>query len=178
MVKLAGIARKEGMLNLDKEKIADPFLDKGIRLLVDGIAEKDVITILRTELMYLKLRHRRGQKVFKFMAASSPAFGMVGTLIGLVQMLMSLSDPAAIGPAMAVALLTTFYGAVMAFLFFGPIASKLENKTQDESIRLEMIIAGIVGISNGDNPRMIEQNLASFLDPKSRPSGKKEGAKK
>jgi chemotaxis protein MotA len=118
--------------------------------------------------MYLKQRHRRGQKVFKFMAATSPAMGMVGTLIGLVQMLQTLSDPESIGPAMAVALLTTFYGAVLAFLFFGPMASKLENKSEEESTRLEMIISGIIGIVNGDNPRTIEQRLVTFLDPKTR----------
>lgn len=170
---LATIARKEGLLAFEKEKIKDEFLDKGIKLLSDGLNEKEVVSILRTELIYLKNRHRRGQKIFKFMAATSPAMGMVGTLIGLVQMLQVLDDPSAIGPAMATALLTTFYGAVMAFLFFGPMATKLENKTEDETVRLEMIIAGTVGIANGVNPRLIEMNLASFLEPKEREGKKK-----
>ncbi len=176
IVRLANIARKEGMLFLDKEVIDDPFLSKGIRLLVDGISEKDVVSILRTELMYLKQRHKRGQKIFKFMTATAPAMGMVGTLIGLVQMLMDLNDPSMIGPAMAVALLTTFYGAVIAFLITGPIASKLENRTAEEAERLELILAGILGIANGDNPRIIEQNLASFLDPKKRDSAVEKAA--
>ncbi len=165
---LAKVARKDGLLALEKKEISDPFLKKGMMLVIDGIEEKDLALILKTELMYLKQRHKRGQKVFKFMAATSPAMGMVGTLIGLVQMLMSMSDPASIGPAMAVALLTTFYGAVLAFLFFGPMASKLESRTQEESARLEMIISGINGIVNGENPRVIEQRLASFLEPKTR----------
>ncbi len=168
IIRLAKIARKDGLLALEKEELNNPFLEKGIRLVVDGLNPEDVTAVLRTELMYLKQRHKRGQKVFKFMAATSPAMGMVGTLIGLVQMLMTIDDPSAIGPAMAVALLTTFYGAVLAFLFFGPIAAKLENRTQEESNRLEMIISGIVGIMNGENPRIIEQRLASFLEPKSR----------
>ncbi len=165
---MAKTARKDGLLSLEKIEVENPFLQKGIKLLVDGMSEENVTSILRTELMYQKLRHRRGQKIFKFMASTSPAMGMVGTLIGLVQMLQTLSDPSAIGPAMAVALLTTFYGAVLAFLFFGPMASKLENKSEEESIRLEMIISGISGIVNGDNPRTIEQRLVSFLEPKTR----------
>ena len=165
---MAKTARKDGLLALEKVEVENPFLKKGIRLLVDGMSEENVTSVLRTELMYQKLRHRRGQKIFKFMAATSPAMGMVGTLIGLVQMLQTLSDPSKIGPAMAVALLTTFYGAVLAFLFFGPMASKLENKSEEESIRLEMIISGIIGIVNGDNPRTIEQRLVAFLEPKTR----------
>jgi chemotaxis protein MotA len=116
----------------------------------------------------MKQRHRRGQKVFKFLAATSPAFGMVGTLIGLVQMLMTMDDPASIGPSMAVALLTTLYGAIMAFLFFSPMAAKLESRTEEESNRLEMILAGLAGVMNGDNPRIIEQQLLGFLEPKER----------
>ncbi len=168
MVKLSDVARKEGLLALEKAKVENPFLAKGLRLLADGVDLKDIAAILKTELLYLKNRHRRGQKVFKFMTATAPAMGMVGTLIGLVQMLMSLDDPSSIGPAMAVALLTTFYGAVLAFLIFGPIAAKLESRTDEESARLEMILSGIAGIYNKENPRMIELRLASFLDPKMR----------
>lgn len=168
VVDLAQKARKEGLLSLEKVNVGNSFLQKGLKMLIDGMEPDDVISVLRTELVYLKQRHKRGQKVFKFMASTSPAMGMVGTLIGLVQMLMTLDDPSAIGPAMAVALLTTFYGAVLAFLFFGPMASKLENRTAEESARLEMIICAIPGLANGDNPRILEQRLVSFLEPKSR----------
>lgn len=172
---MAKTARKDGLLSLEKLEVENPFLQKGIRLLVDGMSEENVTSVLRTELIYLKRRHRRGQKVFKFMAATAPAMGMVGTLIGLVQMLQTMADPASIGPAMAVALLTTFYGAVLAFLFFGPMASKLENRSEEESARLEMIISGIIGIVNGDNPRTIEQRLVSFLEPKTRAAIEQQG---
>jgi chemotaxis protein MotA len=165
---LATIARKEGLLALEKEEIANTFLEKGINMVVDGLSDKDVESVLRTEMNYMKQRHRRGQKVFKFLAATAPAFGMVGTLIGLVQMLMTMADPSSIGPAMAVALLTTLYGAIMAFLFFAPMAAKLESRTEEETSRLEMILAGLGGIMNGDNPRIIEQQLIGFLDPKER----------
>ncbi len=175
MVKLSDVSRKEGLLALEKAKTKNLFLAKGLRLLADGVDLQDIAAILKTELLYIKQRHKRGQKVFKFMTATAPAMGMVGTLIGLVQMLMALSDPAAIGPAMAVALLTTFYGAVLAFLIFGPIAAKLESRTDEESAQLEMILSGIAGIYNKENPRMIELRLASFLDPKTRKSI--EGAK-
>jgi len=168
IVDMAGTVRKDGLLALEKVKVDDAFLQKGVRMLVDGVSQDDVKSVLRTELTYLKLRHKRGQKVFKFMTATAPAMGMVGTLIGLVQMLQTLSDPSAIGPAMAVALLTTFYGAVLAFVVFGPIAAKLESRTTEESSRLEMIISGVIGIMNGDNPRVIEQRLVSFLEPKTR----------
>ncbi len=184
IVDMAGTVRKDGLLALEKVKVDDSFLQKGVRMLVDGLSQDDVKSVLRTELIYLKLRHKRGQKVFKFMTATAPAMGMVGTLIGLVQMLQTLSDPSAIGPAMAVALLTTFYGAVLAFIVFGPMAAKLENRTSEESIRLEMIISGVIGIMNGDNPRVIEQRLVSFLEPKTRDSvakqvsGKKGAIKK
>ncbi len=168
IVKLATIARKEGLLALEREEIENPFLQKGVNMVVDGLSDKDVENVLRTELNYIKLRHKRGQKVFKFMGATAPAFGMVGTLIGLVQMLMTMDDPSSIGPSMAVALLTTLYGAIMAFLFFSPMAAKLESRTQEEAERLEMIMAGLAGVMNGDNPRIIEQQLLSFLEPKER----------
>ena len=168
IIALASIARKEGLLALEKEEISNAFLQKGVNMIVDGLSDKDVENVLRTEMNYLKQRHKRGQKVFKFMAATSPAFGMVGTLIGLVQMLMTMDDPATIGPSMAIALLTTLYGAIMAFLFFSPMAAKLESRTIEETDRMEMIMAGLAGVMNGDNPRIIEQQLISFLEPKER----------
>jgi len=170
IVKLSGIVKRDGLLALEKQKVKDAFLDKGVRLLSDGLELSDILAILRTELAYLKSRHKRGQKVFKFMAATAPAFGMIGTLIGLVQMLMKLDDPSMIGPAMAVALLTTLYGAILAFLIFGPIASKLENITVEETAHMDMVLSGIKCLATGVNPRIVEQNLVAYLDPKTRKS--------
>jgi chemotaxis protein MotA len=113
----------------------------------------------------LRDRHRKGQHLFRLMGATAPAMGMVGTLIGLVQMLQTMEDPASIGPSMAVALLTTLYGAVFAFLVFIPLADKLENRTKDEVRNMEVIIDGIARLQSLENPRLIRERLESFLDP-------------
>ena len=135
ITELAMIVRKEGLLALEDQEIKDSFLAKGVRLAVDGLAADEVRGALVGEMRSLKERHKQGQKLFRFMGATAPAMGMVGTLIGLVQMLQVMDDPSSIGPAMAVALLTTFYGAVLAFLVFNPIADKLEGRTKDESMK-------------------------------------------
>lgn len=168
IVSLSGKARKGGVLALENEKISNDYLARGVRMVVDGIEPQEVINTLRIEVESLISRHEIGHKVFKFMGATAPAMGMIGTLIGLVQMLQTLSDPAAIGPAMAVALLTTFYGAVMAFVIFNPIAEKLEDRTKSEEILLEIIINGIDGIARGTNQMILEDKLVSFLSPKAR----------
>ncbi len=125
IIHLAGKARKEGLVALEGESIDDPLMARGVRLGVDGLSPEVINSTLKSELAALKLRHERGQDIVGFMEATAPAFGMIGTLIGLVQMLQALDDPDAIGPGMAVALLTTLYGAILAFLIFGPIAKKL-----------------------------------------------------
>jgi chemotaxis protein MotA len=165
IVSLAGKARKGGMLAIENEKINNVYLARGIRMAVDGVEPDEITKTLNIENISLMGRHERGHKVFKFMGATAPAMGMIGTLIGLVQMLRSLNDPASIGPAMAVALLTTFYGAVLAFLIFNPIAEKLEDRTSNEEILLQIIVSGIDGITQGMNQSVLEDKLTAFLAP-------------
>ena len=175
VVDLAIKARKESIIALEKEEIDDPFLAKGIRLVVDGTAPNLVRSILKTEIGFMKQRHATGQKVFKTLGALGPAFGMIGTLIGLVQMLQNLSDPGSIGPAMAVALLTTFYGAILANLIAIPIAEKLGGKSAEEVLMMEVVIEGVLSILEGDNPIIVRNKLEAFLSPKLRQPVQDEG---
>ena len=168
IVELAVTARKDSILALEKVEIADPFLAKGIKLVVDGTAPDLVTAILNTEIKFMKQRHLEGAKIFGTVSAMAPAFGMIGTLIGLVQMLQNLSDPSAIGPSMAVALLTTFYGAVIANVFGAPIKTKLEGKSVEESLLKEVIMQGVLSIMEGDNPMIVRSKLEAFLSPKLR----------
>lgn len=165
---LAAAARKDGILALEKMEVKDKFLAKGVRLAVDGIAPEEIRASLIGELVSLKQRHKRGQKLFRFMSGTAPSMGMIGTLIGLVQMLQSLDDPSAIGPAMAVALLTTLYGAIVAFLVCAPIADKLESRTTEETANMQIVLEGIDGILKGENPKLIREKLEGYLAPKVR----------
>jgi chemotaxis protein MotA len=168
MVDLAAKAKKDGMLALEKEEIPNKFLARGIKMAVDGMPPEDIVSSLETDLDVLLRRHETGQRVFRFMGSTAPSMGMIGTLIGLVQMLRSLDDPANIGPSMAVALLTTFYGAVLAFLVFIPISEKLKDRTDQEALIKELIIDGIKGITKGLSPRVLDDRLVSFLEPAKR----------
>lgn len=168
MVDLAAKAKKDGMLALEREEIPNKFLARGIKMAVDGMSPEDIVSSLETDLDILLRRHETGQRVFRFMGSTAPSMGMIGTLIGLVQMLRNLSDPSSIGPAMAVALLTTFYGAVMAFLVFIPISEKLKDRTEQETLIKELIIDGIKGITKGLSPRVLDDRLVSFLEPAKR----------
>ena len=168
IVELAVTARKDSILALEKVEIADPFLAKGIKLVVDGTAPDLVTSILNTEIKFMKQRHLEGAKIFGTVSAMAPAFGMIGTLIGLVQMLQNLSDPSAIGPSMAVALLTTFYGAVIANVFGAPIKTKLEGKSVEEALLKEVVMQGVLSIMEGDNPMIVRSKLEAFLSPKIR----------
>lgn len=168
IIQLATKVRKNNILALEKEHLDDKFFAKGIRLCVDGSTPANIKVILNTELSYLKERHLLGQDVFEQMGTLAPAFGMIGTLIGLVQMLQTLSDPGSIGPSMAVALLTTFYGAVLANLVCLPIAKKLELRSKEESLMKELIIEGVVSISRQDNPLTLSDKLEGYLSPHER----------
>jgi chemotaxis protein MotA len=168
IVKLAQIARKDGLLGLENEKIDDPFLARGLRMAIDGVAVEDVVAAMQVELSVMKMRHLRGQKFFKFVASMAPAMGMIGTLVGLVQMLQNLSDPASIGPAMAVALLTTLYGAVIANVFAAPIAEKLARRSAEQSANMMVAIDGIEAIVKGIHPSMVQERLVGHLEPKAR----------
>lgn len=169
ILELSNTARREGILALENQKVDDPFLAKGLRLAVDGLPREEIREALTVELVSMKQRHVRGQKLFKFMAATAPSMGMIGTLVGLVNMLANLENPSAIGPAMAVALLTTFYGAVIAFVVCGPIAEKLERRTADETANMTIVIEGVDSIVKGHNAAVIKDKLQARLAPNDRP---------
>lgn len=170
LVGFAETARREGILALESEAeaIQDAFMKKGIQLAVDGTAPELIRNIMDTELSYLEDRHKLGQGIFETLGTFAPAFGMIGTLIGLINMLKTLDDPTQIGAGMAIALVTTFYGAVMANLLFLPIAGKLKNRTERETLLKEITVEGIMSIQSGDNPRVVEEKLKAFLSPKLR----------
>jgi len=170
IVDAATKAKKGGILALEGVKIKNRFVARGIRMAVDGVEPAEIIHALQIDRNALTERHETGQNVFRFMGATAPAMGMIGTLIGLVQMLRSMDDPATIGPSMAVALLTTFYGAVIAFLVCNPIADKLAARTSLEKLNMDIAITGIEGITKGTNPRILQDKLHSFLAPKARKS--------
>ncbi len=165
MVRYARIARKSGVLALDKELMAirDNFLYEGLRMVVDRFSADAIRDIMRNELNFTAERHRIGRSIFKTMGNFAPAFGMIGTLIGLIFMLRNLTDASQIASAMAVALVTTFYGALLANIIFLPIAGKLEERSQAELLKKEMTLAGIMAIHAGDVPHMVEQRMISFL---------------
>lgn len=170
LVHFAEIARREGILALETEAetVEDEFMKKGIQLAIDGTAPDLIKSILDTELSALEDRHKLGQGIFEAMGTYSPAFGMIGTLIGLVNMLRTLDDPTQIGAGMAIALVTTFYGAVLSNLLFLPIAGKLKTRSEREALLKEVVIEGIMSIQSGDNPRVVEEKLKAFLSPKVR----------
>jgi len=172
LMEFANKARKEGILSLQgaMESVEDSFLVKAMQMAVDGQEPETLRSMLETEIEYIELRHEKGSEIFLSLAAYSPAMGMIGTLIGLVQMLQTMDDPASIGPAMAVALLTTFYGAVIANIFCTPMAGKLKLRSQAEVLQKTLIIEGMQSILSGENPRIMEQKLHAFIAPKMRES--------
>ncbi|VAX22740.1 Flagellar motor rotation protein MotA [hydrothermal vent metagenome] len=172
LIDFGGKARRDGILVLQQESknIDNPFLNKGIQLAIDGTEPQMILKILETEVEYVKERHRLGAEMSTAMGTYLPAFGMIGTLVGLVLMLQSLDDPSTIGPSMAIALITTFYGALIANLMFLPMSGKLKKRSADETLLMEVMIEGIVSIASGDNPRIMEQKLHAFLLPKLRKS--------
>ncbi|HEB72829.1 MAG TPA: motility protein A [Nitrospirae bacterium] len=172
LIDFGGKARRDGILVLQQESknIDNPFLNKGIQLAIDGTEPQMILKILETEVEYVKERHRLGAEMSTAFGTYLPALGMIGTLVGLVLMLQSLDDPSTIGPSMAIALITTFYGALLANLMFLPMAGKLKKRSADETLLMELMIEGIVSIASGDNPRIMEQKLHAFLLPKLRKS--------
>jgi len=166
----ANRARREGILSLEPllKEIDDLYLKKGLQLTVDGLEPQAIQEILETEISYRENRHEIGAEIMSTLGAYAPAMGMIGTVIGLILMLQTMDDPSTIGPAMAVALITTFYGAVMANLVFLPMAGKLKQRSKQEILNMEMILEGILAISKGENPRIIQEKLSSFIPPKDR----------
>jgi chemotaxis protein MotA len=163
-------ARREGLLALedDLDELEDDFLRKGIQLVVDGTDPEIIRNILETELNNMTTRHSAGIKVFDDLSVLTPAFGMLGTLIGLILMLRNIEDKAQIGPNMAVALVTTFYGVFAAYLVFIPISNKLAHINEQEILLREIMIEGTLSIQSGDNPRIVKEKLVSFLTPEVR----------
>ena len=176
IINLANLARKEGILALEEtaRNMEDKFLQKGIMLIVDGTDPELTRNILETELAYLEIRHASSRGVWDMSAALSPAWGMVGTVVGLVNMLHNMDDPNAVGPAMAVALITTMYGSLMANWVSIPFANKLKVLGADEVLMKSVLIEGMLSIQAGENPRIIEEKLKSFLSPTMR-QDKEEG---
>ncbi|MCM1174725.1 MAG: motility protein A [Blautia sp.] len=177
IIELSNVARKEGLLSLEEaaSDIEDPFLQKGILLVVDGTDPELVRAIMETELVSVEGRHKTKIGFWEDLGAMGPAWGMIGTLIGLINMLQAMDDPSAIGPAMAVALITTLYGSILANWICAPVANKLKSKNADEMMVKEIEIEGLLSIQAGENPRVIEEKLKSFLAPKERGNGEEEG---
>ena len=165
MVNYAAINRRDGALALEQEisKIDDMFFVKGLQMLVDGQSGENVRDLMSLEIQYLQERHATGKQILEFMGAAAPAFGMIGTLIGLVQMLSNLSDPTGIGTGMATALITTFYGAFAANLVFIPLAGKLGIYSKAETMAMEMITEGICAIAQGENPTAVREKMQAFI---------------
>ena len=167
VVALANTARKEGVLALEESvsNMEDQFMKKGIGLIVDGTDPELVKSIMETELDYTNQRHGGVATFFENLATYAPSWGMLGTMVGLILMLGQLDDPDTLGPMMAVALVTTFYGCILANFLFNPIASKLKDISREEQLFRMVMVEGMLSIQAGDNPRIIEEKLKSFLAP-------------
>ncbi len=176
LVQFAEEARREGLLALEKhvKEIDDPVIKSGLQLAIDGTEPELLREIMENELEKMEERHKKGHGILDAMGTAAPAFGMIGTLIGLVLMLQTMEDPSTIGPSMAVALVTTFYGAVLANLILLPLGGKLKERTADELLVKHMVVEGILSIQSGDNPRLVEHKLNTYLPPKFRVSSEEE----
>lgn len=175
---LGTTARKSGLMALEGKmsEINDAFMKRGLEMVIGGMQKDEIINVLETEISYVEDRHKVGKKIIDALGAAAPAFGMIGTLIGLIQMLRTLDDPSKIGGGMATALLTTLYGAVMANLFCIPLAGKLESRSKTEVMIRELTLVGLVAILESQSPRAIEDRLVAFLSPKDRPQEASEAA--
>lgn len=170
IIDLANVARKEGLLALEEaaQQLKDDFLQKGVLLIVDGTDPELVRNILETELSFIEDRHKSNQGVFEYIAGVGPGFGMLGTLIGLINMLANLSDPSTVGPNMAVAIITTLYGSLIQNVLCNPVINKLKLRSSQESLMKEVMLEGMLSIQAGENPRIIEEKLKAFMSPKLR----------
>jgi len=175
MVSYAEVARRDGILSLENmtKDMDNEFVVKGIRMAVDGIDPVLIEQIMTDELDSIADRHANGKKLLDAISKYGPAYGMIGTLFGLVLMLQQMDDPSKIGPGMAVAILTTLYGAIISNLFAGPLADKLALRSEEEQLLKTIVIKGIMSIQSGDNPRIVEQKLKTFLSPSDRAAAEK-----
>ena len=167
IIDLSNVARKEGLLSLEEaaSDLEDPFLKKGILLIVDGTDPELVRGIMDTEMMSIDTRHKEKIGFWSNLGSMGPAWGMIGTLIGLINMLQKMDDPSSIGPSMAIALVTTMYGSILANWLCTPVGNKLKMKNDEEMTAKEIMIEGLLSIQAGENPRVIEEKLKSFLTP-------------
>ncbi len=172
---MAQVARKDGLLALEGREIDDPFLKKGISMMVDGHSPEMINSVLKKDIDQMAQRHQTGANIMRGFGDFAPAMGMIGTLIGLVQMLANMEDPKSIGPAMAVALLTTLYGAMIANLVALPFADKLELRSDEEKRVKNLVLDGLASIQAGHNPRVIQELLSTYLPPSKRKSDDDEG---
>jgi chemotaxis protein MotA len=165
IVHLTDVTRRTGTVGLtqEMEMIADEFLRKGLEMVTEGASDNEIRYVLETEISFTVERHKKGRELFSAMGKYAPGFGMIGTLIGLVQMLLNLTDPSQIGKPMAMALVTTFYGAILANLIFLPLAGKLKNRSAEETLFKELILEGIILINSGETPRQVGERLKVFL---------------
>lgn len=165
IINIANVARREGLLALEDAvtDIDSPFFKKGVMLVVDGADPELIKNIMQAEIYFVQDRHATGQSILDTMGALAPAYGMIGTLIGLINMLRNLDDPDSLGPGMAVALITTMYGSVLANLVFIPLSKKLKLKTSEETMEMELLLEGLLSIQDGENPRIIKDKLHSFI---------------
>jgi chemotaxis protein MotA len=174
LVDLGEKARREGLLALEREmgSMNDEFLKKAIQLAVDGNEVQVIEGVMGVEIENLEERHKVGKSIFDALGSLAPAYGMIGTLIGLIQMLKALDDPSNIGAGMAVALITTFYGSLIANTICIPLANKLDRRSKMEVLEKNMILSGILSIQSGDNPRVLRDKLETFIAPKLRKGSK------
>ncbi|MEA4889087.1 MAG: motility protein A [Clostridiaceae bacterium] len=175
VIDLATRARREGLLTLDGEDMGDPFLQKGLELVIDGTDQELVREVLEGEIALMEEKDSMNQKIMTSGAQYAPAFGMVGTLIGLINMLKTLSDTDSLGPSMATALITTFYGVILANVIFLPFASKLKSSSAERSNRYAMLTEGIIAIQNGENPRLIREKMEVFIPKETKKNDEKAG---
>jgi len=175
LVEISNKARKGGLLSIegDIQTTPDPYLAQALQMTVDGVKTADIAQIMQKKMDLTKKSLDTGSDIFSSMGSYAPAFGMIGTLIGLVQMLANLDDPSSIGPKMAVAMITTFYGAVMANLFFIPMSDKLSGRNEEEITNMNIIFEGILSIREGEHPKLMEDKLRVYL-----PEGKSDEQQK
>ncbi len=170
MIMFARRARRNGLLVLDDDVgyVEDDYLRNGLELAIDGISEENLQQVLDDEIASIERQQDQGVKVLESMGGYSPAFGMIGTIIGLVLMLQNLEDPETLGAGLSIALITTFYGTTMANLVFTPLAGKLQERSEKLVVEKSMLRAGIVSLANGENPRIMEKKMLSFVEPEER----------
>ena len=177
IVQMATVSRKDGLLALEKIKVSEEFLEEGVQMLIDGSNPEVVKQSMTKNMRGILERNTSSEKVWRSMGEASPAFGMIGTVVGLVAMMANMDDPKAIGPAMALALLTTLWGSVLANVIFLPVADKLKYRSGSQKLKLTICIDGVMAISAGQNPRVIASVLSAYLDPTQRVAAAKAKAK-